>query len=270
MRVPDEIRKYAVYIGYEPNDGYGVSGTGFLVDASCLDRARPGPPYVVTAGHVVDGIENARLGQGDPSLKTSKVCVRVNDCTGGTYEVQYEPHEWFRLPGLSTSDVAVARLPAAGSQYDQLVIPTNRFLLGANWSTVDVHLGQEVCIPSLSVNKPGPQRNLPVIRIGTVAAMDSEPIELKPAGRAVVHLIEVRSTGGVSGSPMLVCRVSDAVGHYSLDDWYLLGLLRSRATYEGASGPNSWRTETVNAGLSLAVPADQILTVLQQAIYNGF
>jgi hypothetical protein len=53
------------------------------------------------------------------------------------------------------------------------------------------------------VHHPGKTRMMPVVRLGTIAAFPQDPVNIE-TGPDVVGLLEVRSIGGVSGSPVFV------------------------------------------------------------------
>jgi len=61
----------------------------------------------------------------------------------------------------------------------------------------DIRAGEEVFTVGLLVNHFGRERNLPIIRVGAIAAMPEEPIYLnEKLGLQSVYLIESRSIGG--------------------------------------------------------------------------
>jgi hypothetical protein len=48
----------------------------------------------------------------------------------------------------------------------------------------------------------GEQRNIPIIRIGNIAALPEEPVQTHYCGPTDAYLVEVRSIAGLSGSPV--------------------------------------------------------------------
>jgi hypothetical protein len=66
-----------------------------------------------------------------------------------------------------------------------------------------IGLGDEVYVTGMFVSHLGEKKNLPIVRIGTIAAMPEEPLKTK-YGTHDAFLIEVRSIDGLSGSPVCV------------------------------------------------------------------
>jgi hypothetical protein len=66
-----------------------------------------------------------------------------------------------------------------------------------------IGIGDAVFITGLFSHHPGKARNLRVIRVGNIAAMPDEPVKTQ-RGEMEAYLIEARSLGGLSGSPVFV------------------------------------------------------------------
>ena len=66
-----------------------------------------------------------------------------------------------------------------------------------------IGLGDEVVIIGAFVGRVGKKKNIPVVRIGNVAAMAEEPTDFG-SQRRPAYLLETRSLGGISGSPVFV------------------------------------------------------------------
>jgi hypothetical protein len=67
----------------------------------------------------------------------------------------------------------------------------------------NIGAGDDVFVAGLLVHHPGAARNLPIVRLGAIAAMPEDPVGLA-TGTDVVTLVEVHSIGGLSGSPVFV------------------------------------------------------------------
>ena len=67
-----------------------------------------------------------------------------------------------------------------------------------------IGVGDEVFLTGLFANHIGQQRNLPIIRVGNIALMPEEPVQHPSLGPIDAYLIEARSIGGLSGSPVFV------------------------------------------------------------------
>ena len=74
----------------------------------------------------------------------------------------------------------------------------------ANWN---IGIGDEVHAVGLFSEAPGHQTNMPIVRVGNIPMMPTEQIQTD-MGYADVYLVEARSLGGMSGSPVFVKRHS--------------------------------------------------------------
>jgi hypothetical protein len=68
---------------------------------------------------------------------------------------------------------------------------------------VGMCLGDEVFICGAFVGRVGYRKNIPVVRIANIAAMPEEPIDFA-SPKHPAYLIETRSLGGTSGSPVFL------------------------------------------------------------------
>jgi hypothetical protein len=66
-----------------------------------------------------------------------------------------------------------------------------------------VSLGDEVFITGAFVSRLGGHKNIPVVRIGNIAAMAEEPIAVA-SPKFPAYLVETRSLAGISGSPVFL------------------------------------------------------------------
>jgi hypothetical protein len=188
VRIPDEVLKCVGFIGEVTHkDGFDIYGdlhaTGFFVSvpsAAHLDSY----VYFVTAKHVAE------------DLKDSEIYFLVNKRGGGVMHLRpYGP--WILHPADPTADVAIASVqtnPAA----DIMGIRVNDFA-----SPNEFGVGDEVFATGLFTEAPGTTRNFPIVRHGNLAMIPDEQIQTD-LGYADVYLVEARSIGGLSGSPVWV------------------------------------------------------------------
>jgi hypothetical protein len=127
-----------------------------------------------------------------------------------------------------------------------------------------------VFIAGLFIERLGESRNIPIVRIGNIAAIAGEPIKTPFADKVVVHLIESRSIGGLSGSPVFVHlgqirkvgdRILFSTGGGGV--FYLFGLIHGHWD-EGKTILKTILKENVNMGIAMVVPMEKILEVLNQ------
>ena len=142
--------------------------------------------------------------------------------------------------------------------------------------TEQLGIGNEVAFAGLFVNHHGRLRNEPIVRFGNIAAMPAEPVSAK-VGDIEAYLVESRSVGGLSGSPVFV-----DVGHYRSVNrrleprptgnmmMYLLGIMNGHwdAPKEAAAVDDGISTEYVNMGIAVVTPIDKLLKVIEQSLFG--
>jgi len=273
MRVPDAIRDCAAYIYADPmGHGDRPEATAFFVSVPPETPERPDHIYLVTVRHAL----------GPPNLS-----LRFNNRQG---TAQFE-----RLPNASQwychqdEGVDIAAL-LLDEQYGWLgnvsyePIPISKFNRDTTYDAVGI--GDELLITGLFVSQPGQTRNIPIVRSGIIAAMPEEELrDVCPDGTEsqpyIAYLAELRSTGGLSGSPVFVVigparmvelnsntpwEVAAGVGMISFS---LLGLIRGHwyqptsITSRGNNAMYDSQAEGVNRGIAKVTPArflEELLT----------
>jgi len=195
VRVDDHIRKTVVFIGHSANGVFIPHGTGFItVSVHGRDEVWQ---TVVTARHVIEGIS------------AKDVLVRVNNHEGEARTIETNKDAWI-FHADQRVDVAVYPTFIPKDQFDIL-----HFQLGTDERITDcslsealiekyqIGIGDEVHLTGMFVGHLGERKNLPIVRIGTIAAMPEEPLETQ-YGVHDAFLIEVRSIDGLSGSPVCI------------------------------------------------------------------
>jgi hypothetical protein len=147
-------------------------------------------------------------------------------------------------------------------------------------------IGDEVFIAGLFTKVLGEARNIPIVRTGTVAMIPGEKIPFH--GKSIdAYLVESRSIGGLSGSPVFVRetistpvtvdrlkprwphnRTEAGVGQglvaelRGLGRFYFLGSMIGH--WQVPQGVILTESEAVNRGISPVVPAQKILEIISQ------
>lgn len=269
VRVPDTVLKSVGFLcEVTYTDGAGVVdadpiGTGFFVTVRS-----PGGRYwffFVTAAHVAE------------SLKGKSAYVLVNKKEGGAKSVNEIDGAWWLHPTDKSCDVAIV-LCRIASDLDVVCIPQTLFATDKNIQELGIGVGDEVFMAGLFTLAPGEGENLPIVRHGNIAMMPNQQIQTD-RGFADVYLVEARSTGGMSGSPVFVRETI----HLPLDAdkpdlvmrglgrMYFLGLMLGHWDIKESElndyAINHDRTHGVNIGIGIVVPAYKILeTILQPDI----
>lgn len=196
MRIPDNILDGVCFLGVKIAGGPHVGlfqtlGTAFLVTII------EGPlwfSYLVTARHVVD---EAKRG-GYPNL-----IARVNGKDGNAIMVEL-PDGWVMWENPAI-DVAVIAFPMDYDRFAFAAMPLDMLVDAPVMQRNSIGPGDELFAVGLFSLRVGTQRNIPIVRSGILAAMpyDSEPFT-KDGCPYHAYLAEMRSIGGLSGSPVFI------------------------------------------------------------------
>jgi len=271
MRVPEFVSECVMYFGIERDNPDGefdprYGGTAFMVGIPWEIDERYAHLYLVTAKHVVDGTNGMKTGVG-ANLKNGKPAF-----------IHLTGSKWYFHPDKTIiSDIAV--LPASRIPMECHFRPVPLPLL-----SIPDHVGpgDEVFITGLFTNVPGQQQYRPIVRTGNFALAGSKEEKIQnirvgsQIGDMEAHLIEARSLGGISGSPVFV---RESVAMYMKDinrnvylygDFYLLGLVHGHWEMHAADKnhldfmPKKRADDTVNVGIALVCPTRLILETIMQ------
>ncbi|HXY78755.1 MAG TPA: hypothetical protein VEH47_08065 [Candidatus Acidoferrales bacterium] len=270
VRIPDQVLKSVAFIGEvthrdEQGNVFGdLHATGFFVSIRSPRFPELRHVYFVTAKHVAE------------DLKDRIPYILVNTTNGGQTHIYHYGPRWFYHPTDPTADVAVLQIGEQPNT-DHLAVLTKDFVNTediANREWVDV--GDEVFVTGLFTPAPGQKRNMPIVRHGNIAMIPTEQIQTE-LGFSDVYLVEGRSIGGLSGSPVFVRRT----------ETFKLQLPNGRITEVNVPGPfklfgvmqGHWdikesemnkalvhhdREHGVNMGIAIVTPAVKILDILEQ------
>lgn len=146
-------------------------GTGFLVGVADDPGGEPefdpyaGACYVVTARHLL--IRKEGLG------------VRMNGVDGRPLTIATDAEQWIESEN-EHADVAIAYLPPS-NQYERQMTDS-RNIADDQWTADNVMLGDDVAFIGLFSRAPGRERNLPVVRFGSVARLNEETVPAQILG----------------------------------------------------------------------------------------
>lgn len=266
MRVPDEVRESVAFIVYESKEGPKIAGTAFFVGMDIEGLKGMGFVYVVTAKHVIDGISKKSINQ--------KVYLRCNFRNGGADIVETAIDMWKYHPTDFSIDIAVLPWAPDLNLIQFKTLPHRMIVTQEHIEEYRIGVGDEVFITGLFTSHYGHERNLPIVRVGNIALMSEEKVYTRELGKIDAYLIEARSIGGLSGSPVFVQlsvpRSFDGGMHLTQTPfhYYLLGLMHghwdipvSNADLVIEDDPDR---ERVNMGIAIVVPAANILEVINQ------
>lgn len=258
LQIPQEILKCVAFILSREVNGTYHRGTVFFVRVPIANTAYQFD-WWVTAAHVINLIKAQSV--------DGKVWVRLNLDDGTSAAVPTDISDWKLHP---TEDVAVLSR-SLGGPFDHLFYP----IPYSHTRPADLSLGDEVLFVGLFSGHPGNVRNVPIVRVGNIAAMPGEPIKLKDWGDMVAYLVEVRSIGGLSGAPVFVYLASPRAGpgggiviSAGRSPLHLLGIMHGhfdaveRSAADAADAVDEKGREIVNMGIGIVVPIEAFLDLV--------
>ncbi len=267
MILPDDYRKCVIFVGYKKSDEtYVKLGTAFLVSVPS-ERENRGFNYIVTAKHIIARISELNLG---------KVWLRVNTYEGFQW-VDSDITHWEPHPEDYNLDVSVAMLLLPREKFDFKTIALENFTTHEVIDDFMIGVGEEIFLMGLFSKHTGTKKNVPIFRTGVISLLadPNELVEVKIMGvrcEIEAHLVEARSIGGLSGSPVFVYlgnfRPSNAKRTEA--EIFLLGLMHGHWDVE--SKPDEYeedevsleKQEKVNMGIAIVIPSTKIVEVINQ------
>jgi len=194
--IADDFLDSVIYLyrsEFEAKEGENAGGSGFLVSVPSQNPnlgPNGGYLFAVTNRHVID--EGATV-------------ARLNTADGGFDVFPFPKSRW--VPS-ATDDLAVCPMPLIdGAQFRFKAVPTKHFLRKEHIADWGIGPGDTAFMVGRFINHEGIQRNQPTVRFGSIAQMPWEPIRYELGGKThdqESFLVEVRSIGGYSGSPVFL------------------------------------------------------------------
>jgi hypothetical protein len=262
MQIPDEIRKCVAFVCYKTTKDtkeMNWAGTAFFVGVP-LQGTQLDTVYIVTAKHIIEGIKAKSIDQ--------TAYLRMNSKTGPSRLVATPIDKWIFHPQESNADVAVLNWAPSQEKYDYLSLPVKYAGTEDIIKKENIGLGDDVFLVGLFANHFGSQRNLPIIRVGNIASMPEEKVYTKKYGYIDAYLVEARSIGGLSGSPVFVWmgnvrKIGETthLGRTGLPLLYWLGLMHGHFALSEID-------LQINMGIAIVVPTWKILEVINQEAFT--
>ncbi|MFI5004024.1 MAG: hypothetical protein ACHQE6_03325 [Solirubrobacterales bacterium] len=276
MLVPDQMRECACFAFVCVGEETRAVGTAFFASLVVGETESGIPtnfPLLITALHVV---AKARTTEGGDGC----VYIRVNTTSGGAEFVKVEDELWV-LPEQAplAVDVAVCAWPYGNETYEFKSASIKNWLTDEVSKAETVGVGDDLFLTGLFVNHHGKERNVPIVRVGNIATMPGEPVATK-LGPMEAYLVEARSVGGLSGSPVFL-----NLGTFRLDShgnarrreggllWYLLGVMHGHWHIPGgetdAVVDDGLSEEYVNMGIAIVTPITKVVGLLDDPKIQG-
>lgn len=191
-RIADEYLDCVSYLYPSISDaeeGARRGGTAFLV-AMPFSSGGGLLPYLITNRHIIEN---------------GNTVVRLNKRDGKVECIETDERLWTFHP--AGDDLAALPFLYDPRQVTLLWLPFSKLLTREIIAAYDIGLGDEAFVVGRFVNHEGREKNLPTVRFGNIAQMPWEPIRDRRASGPFYqdsYLVEIRSIGGYSGSPVFV------------------------------------------------------------------
>jgi hypothetical protein len=208
--------------------------------------------------------------------------VRLNTIDGTKDVLPLQHSDWIPHPDGDDLVVAPIDLPADKHQYVPVSV----------WSFADREgvakqyygAGTDTFMVGRFFSHAGEQRNTPSLRFGSIAMLPFEKVKLGPEANSYMQeafLVETRSLGGFSGSPVFVyqprgevlydenygwlSRITELVGHPQLLGIDCGHITKSEPVKDGGGNPHShgWRVAS-NTGMAIVIPAWRLKDLLDK------
>jgi hypothetical protein len=254
----DEIRRCTVFVGTRDAQGRPrFGGTAFFVSVP-YDRVRSlRTTYLITAKHVAEALSSSRRAAWIIRLNNSK------EEGSHIFEIKSDGYTWRYHPEKVNVDVAIANIGFNETIFDYTCVPSERFISSDITNRCGVDVADDVLISGLFSMMSGKSRNLPIVRKGSIAMLPGESVPTA-IGDISAYLIEARSTGGLSGSPVFIPKPHGKLG---MTVYWLLGIVHGHwdlpsPAIRDAVEDSVFDTGNVNAGIAIVVPASIIEEIL--------
>lgn len=264
-RIKDEFLDCVLYLypSYDDADqGIGIGGTGFIVVVPTEGLKQNFYfPYVVTNKHVIEN---------------GNTVVRMTTRDGKKHIIETDERDWRFHP--DGDDLATLLVSIDPSKLRFNHVFSNHLMAKHDLMTMGVGIGDDVFVVGRFINHEGRQKNSPTARFGCIAQMPNEPVSVGGFDQEC-FLIETRSIGGFSGSPVFWHVLPYAGGAYRaktnvgigpfllgvelgyIYDWTPVCDAAGRPT--NPAMPDAQQVK-VNSGMMVVVPAWKLTELLNE------
>lgn len=270
MRISDNILESVCFICVKVGEGDAEAdffiGTGFFIGVPAK-TIKEHFYYLVTAKHVIEDAEADGYKQ---------FYVRVNTFDGKSLTLPLGG-QWF-YANNPAADVVVTPILIGGNIFKVRFTSSNYFLTDEVLREHGVGVGDDLFTVGLFSHHWGQQKNIPIVRTGIIASMPDEPFGDEEGNLYEAYLVEIRSIGGLSGSPVFVnidpFRAHPEQTKLDLGNLkrgvFLLGLVRSHwdlKKQDAASDSITARVENqeidrLNTGIAQVTPVKDLIEIL--------
>ena len=233
-------------------------------------------PYFVTARHVVDNII------AEAESYPGGLWVHFNDNRGRPHRASvpaiYGNGYWEHHPDEKV-DLAITPLreyivkpTLKGISH----VPSHMLIRDEQFHKNGIGVGDEVFVVGLFHFVTGETKNTPIVRVGNLAMIPDDRIYTGDRGFVEAYLVDIRSIGGLSGSPVFVresIRVTpenSSPQRWMSGNFYMLGIMHG-SWYIDPKTLHSLQPTTVshedlglNVGVAVVVPARKVRDLIME------
>ena len=275
MQIDRMFLDCTAFLGVPVEHGFCAEGTGFFVR---IDLDGLGFDYIVTCRHVVRPFASLR----DATPNDAPIWIRINRKTKLPFLFKTRRCDWICHENRGI-DVCVYPFDEESveepNELQFATLTESIILTPQREKRFGLSLGDEIFIAGCFVGRVGEKKNIPVIRLASIAAMPDEPVWGGSPSRPA-YLIETRSLGGVSGSPFFLHLYPDRIsGRRPLGSdgkggiiapYFLVGMMQGLHSGQYAGefiGKDDDETivpkdADFNAGIAIGIPVAQIMEVI--------
>ena len=177
--------------------------------------------------------------------------------------------DWLSFPDDACVDVAAINVTLI-EEYDHMAVGVEAALTQKMKDEFKVEVGDAALVMGLFRHHQGSKRNIPIVRTGNLAVMNEEKVNTQ-IGMMDAYLIEARSIGGLSGSPVFInCgnirAINGVLKTWSTPVLIWLGLIHGHfdtlASTVDDVVEDSLNSGQINVGIAIVVPVEKILELI--------
>jgi hypothetical protein len=215
----------------------------------------------VTARH---NVENAkREGSGKIFVRLNKYPASADGPVSASELRELTGPWWYHDDEVN--DVAVTRFNAP-QLYLTMAFERTSLAVQEAIERENIGIGDELVVVGLFSSHAGKDINIPIVRSGIIASMDFEQVQDVNTGELFdAYLAEVRSIGGLSGSPVWVIKHPGDFGTVgSQRKLFLLGCVRGhwRKDEEWISDFSGSEVDSINTGIAMVTPIQKAVEII--------
>jgi hypothetical protein len=262
-RINDDLLDCVIYLYpsvEHAKKGERVGGTGFLLAVPTKLNPDKAFIYAITNSHVI--------------REAKSPVIRLNTADGMTEVWPLAADHWLHHP--DGDDLAITLLAGLDkSKHKWKSVDVGMLVTKGDLTKYDIGPGDDVVMVGRFMNHEGRQRNTPSARFGNISMMPWEPVL---HGRGIYQesfLVETRSLGGYSGSPVFTFQPGPPRGTMVLKnaekeampdfllgvDWGHLPITERVLDKDGEPVAQEWFVKS-NSGQMAVVPAWRLRDLL--------